>query len=197
MSAQISVFLYGHSFPARLMRQAQEQGKNAKSLLGLNDHFNIFVEGHPGLTYRRILGNLPHYFSELKSKSFDILLIDLGTNDLCNPDDPPEILLQHVVQFIDQLRAHDISPQKVVFLSVIKRFSISRRGQVSLTTFNHRVKKFNNLLASKLKDYPDMGLYNQRRLNHPRFLRDGCHPNPGGMQRYFRGVKEAIYRCKL
>lgn len=197
MAAQTSVFLFGHSFPARLHRQAREQHLTAKVLIGLSDRFSIFVEGHPGLTYRRIFDNLPHYLAKLQRESFDVLLIDLGTNDLCNPNDPPDIVVQYVVRFLDHLKTHSIIPKKIVFLSVLKRSSISRASQVSCTNFNHRVKTFNGLLSAKLKDYPEIQMYQQRRVNNPRFFLDGCHLNPEGMLKYFRGIKEAIYRCKL
>ena len=43
MSGQKSVFLFGHSFPARLLRQARDQHTEPKKLIGLSNRFTIFV----------------------------------------------------------------------------------------------------------------------------------------------------------
>ena len=125
----------------------------------------------------------------MNTKLFDILRVDLGTNDLCGPDNPPEVVLQKVSTFLDHLTSNSITPQKIVFLSVIRRSSISRPGQVACSTFNHRVKKFNRLLTSKLKEYSGMSIYVQRRVNYPKYLVDGCHLNPVGMRKYYMGIK--------
>ena len=132
MSGQTSVFLFGHSFPAGLLRQAMEQHIEPKTLVELSNRFTIFVEGHQGLTYSRSFCNLSHYLSLLKSKVFDILIIDLGTNDLCDPNNPAEVVLQNVTKFLDHLKVNDISPQKIVFMSVIRRSAISRPAPHSI-----------------------------------------------------------------
>ena len=196
MSRKTSVFLFGHSFPARLLRQSRERRIDPKTLVGLSNRFTLFVEGHPGLTYSRIFDNLSHYLALLKSRTIDILLVDLGSNDLCDPGCPPEVVLQNVDRFLDHLESHGVTPQKIVFLSVIRRTVISRSGQVSCTTFNHRAKKFNRLLTNKLKECPGVEIYVQRRIDYPKYLGDGCHLNPTGMVKYFWGIKEAVYRCK-
>ncbi len=109
----------------------------------MSSRFTIFVEGHPGLSFGRIFDNLSHYLSIMKTKLFDILVVDLGTNDLCDSDNPPEVVIQKVLTFLDHLKSNNITPQKIVFLSVIRRSSISRPGQIACSTFNHRAKKFN------------------------------------------------------
>ena len=78
----------------------------------------------------------------------------MGSNDLCDSNCPPEVVLQNVDTFLDHLKSHGVTPQKFVFLSVIRRTVISRSGQVSCSTFTHRAKKLNRLLTSKLKERP-------------------------------------------
>ena len=120
--------------------------------MNLNDHFTIFVEGHPGLTYGRIFDSLPHYLAKMKTRPIDILLIDVGTNDLCHPDNLPEIVVDQALKFLDELRSNHIKPKRILFLSVTKRSVISRPGQVTCSTFNHRVKDFNRLLNEQLRE---------------------------------------------
>ena len=126
MSEKTSVVLFGHSFPARLARQARKAGVDAETFIGLSDRFTIFVEGHPGLTFSRIFGSSADYLSKLRSNVIDILVIDLGTNDLCNQADSAEVVVQKAVQFLDLLKSNSVVPKRTVFLSVIQRSAISR-----------------------------------------------------------------------
>ena len=97
-----SVFLFGHSFPA-ILRQSREQHVEPKALVGMSNRFTLFVEGHPGLTYPRIFNNLSHYLSHylslLKSKTFDILIVDMGSNDLCDPNCPEKLFFRMLINF--------------------------------------------------------------------------------------------------
>ena len=142
MSGKISVVLFGHSFPARLLRHVREQqnATSVSSLLGLDEKYTVFVDGHSGLTYGRLLGSLPHYVGKMKEKSVDILVVDLGTNDLCSQENTPEKVVQMALGFIDSLNPRGVTPRCTVFLSVIQRSVISRRGQVACSTFNHRAR---------------------------------------------------------
>jgi hypothetical protein len=197
MSAKTRVFLFGHSFPARLLRQSREQRKDVSAFMSLNDNFSIFVEGHPGLTFARVFDSLPYYFAKMRSKPIDILLVDLGTNDLCHPDNLPDVVVDQALRFLDELKSNNIAPKRTIFLSVIKRSVISRSGQVSCSTFNHRVKDYNRLLNEKLRGLETVEMYSQRRVNNPKYLIDGCHPTSEGLIKYSRGIREAIYGCKL
>lgn len=197
MSDQTKVFLFGHSFPARLLRRAREEGVEVSGLMNLNDHFDIFVEGHSGLTYDRIFSSIPHYFAKMRSKSIDILLLDLGTNDLCHVDNCAEVVVEQSLRFLSELKSNHIIPKRTIFLSVIKRSIITRPGQVTVSTFNHRVKDFNRRLSEQLDKLETVEMYSQRRVNNPKYLVDGCHLTADGMIKYCRGIREAIYSCKL
>lgn len=111
------------------------------------------------MTFSRVINNTDHYLAKLKLKPIDILLIDLGTNDLCNQSECPETVLQKVDQFLDLLESSGVTPKKVVFLSIIQRASDLRAGQVSLSTFNHRGQKFNRLLRGILGKYPNVFIH--------------------------------------
>ena len=129
MSDKTRVFLFGHSFPARLLRQSRDQGRSVSELMSLNDHITIFVEGHPGLTFARIFDSLPHYLSKMKARPMDILLLNLGTNDLCHVENVPELVVAQALKFLDGLKANDVIPKCIVFLSVLGDQSFPGRAR--------------------------------------------------------------------
>lgn len=196
MSEGTSVVLFGHSFPARLARYIRNQQKQVSDFLGLGPEYSVVIDGHPGLTYARAIGSFNHYTQRMKRVAVDILLIDLGTNDLCDMLTTPGEVVKRATRFLNLLTENGISPKHVVFLSVIQRSVITRRGQVAVSTFNHRVRRFNSILSHALSDYPNASMYAQRRINHPKFLVDGCHLTPEGMVNYGRNLKGAVRKIE-
>ena len=196
MSDKRSIYIFGHSFPARLSREAVTRHQSIESLLEVEACFNVHIEGHPGLTYNRIFSNPNHYFSGMKrSQNIDLLCVDMGTNDLCHPDSTPTVVVENTLKFLSSLPVYDIHPRKVVLLSVIQRSMITRRNQVSVQTFIHRVRRFNRSLNRALvQTWPSVRLHPQRRINYPKYLVDGCHLNAEGMKKYVGQIKDIILR---
>ena len=195
MSAKPQILIYGHSFPARLNRKVMDTGESLDSVLNLTpDQFNVRTIGHPGLTFFRIFSNAEHYIEEVRSYPLDLLILDLGTNDLCNQDGTPETVVENTVKFLDQVCSGANRPQQLRIVSVIQRSRINRVGQVSVSTFNHRAKRYNCQLGRKLESMfsPNVQMYSQRRINRPKYLSDGCHLNVEGVEKYCRGLKEII-----
>ena len=94
MNERQKVFLYGHSFPARLLRWSTARAETVERSVGISDKCSMFVEGHPGLSFDRVLANENHYFRKLRTHSIDVLCIDLGTNDLCSIDGTPQVVVE-------------------------------------------------------------------------------------------------------
>ena len=190
-----NVYLFGHSFVKRLERRAREGHQSVEDLLELTGEVNLLVEGHPGLSYDRLLSRVDFYCRKLSSIPIDVLVLDLGTNDLCLPEVTPEVLVQKSFEFLDLLEGKGVLPHKVVFLSVIQRSRITRSGHIAVSTFNHRSKRFNSLLGRRLKsERHNVYLYTQKRINYPKYLCDGCHLNSEGMTKYAKGLRAAIVR---
>ena len=149
------------------------------------------------MTYDRVFGNARHYLGEVLSKPVDLLILDMGTNDLCNQTGTPETVVGRAIEFLSQICAGENGPRQIRILSVLQRSKINRRGQVTVPTFSHRVKKFNSQLALKVESlFSHVRMYPQRRLNRPKYPVDGCHLNEEGMERYCRGLRETILRYK-
>ena len=103
MSERPHVFMFGHSFLTRLSREAQRDHQSVRDFIGVPDKCSLFIEGHPGLTYERLFLNSDHYLHEMKKRPIDILVLDMGTNDLCNSEVTPAVLLQSTLQFLNLL----------------------------------------------------------------------------------------------
>ena len=195
MAEKRTVYIFGHSFPARFVREAHRRALSVASLLGVTDEYSIQVEGHPGLTYRRIFGRPDHYFSRMSTcSSISLLCIDMGSNDLCDRDSTPAVVVGSVLRFLWELATRGIRPQKIVFLSVLQRSKITSRNQVSVQTFNHRIRRFNRSVKLALAaNYPTVSLHPQRGINYPKYLAaDGCHLTADGMQMYIRQLLDVI-----
>lgn len=200
MADRVRVFIYGHSFPARLLRRSRETGSSMAELLGLAPDWlcDVFVEGHPGLTFGRIFDSTDHYIRKIAAEPIDILIIDMGTNDLCDPSGTPDTVVQQTTRFLDLILGLALPPRHVVVLSVIRRSRITRAGQITVSTFNNRAGRFNSQLVRRLRsDYLSVRMYTQRRVNHPWLLIDGCHLTVEGMIRYCRGIREVVARFRL
>ena len=189
------VYLFGHSFVSRLFREAQRRNQSVKDLIGLHDYqCDLCVEGHPGLTFDRLFEGADHYCSKMQRRPIDTLILDLGTNDLCNPDITPSVLIQKIQRFLSLLEVRGISPRCIVFLSVLQRSRLTRAGQVNLPTYNHRARRFNEIMRRRIQEYPNVYQYHQRKINYTRYLVDGCHLTTEGIIKYGRGVKECATR---
>lgn len=80
-------------------------------------------------------------------------------------------------------------PKCVVFLSVIRRTRITRLGPVELRTFNHRVRRYNVLLSTKISSlYRNVLVMSQSKINLPKYIADGCHVTEDGMKKYVQNI---------
>lgn len=185
--------LFGHSFPARA-RAFRERGEDVNGVLKECD---LSIVGYPGLTFERILRNPVGYVSPCIHENLDVCIIDVGTNDLCNESVTPSSLVDKAVSLIEMFKSMRIMPKCVVFLSVIQRTRIMRRGQVELRTFNHRVRRYNALLSTKMSAlYGNVLVMPQSKINLPKYIADGCHLTDEGMKKYLRNVYSICLKVK-
>ena len=197
MVERTSAILFGHSFPRRLCKEAQKCDIRVEQLIGLPEGFSVEIDGYSGLTFDKVLENPRMYLRGLKARTVDILCVDLGTNDLCSRKNTPSVVVQRCVEFLDLLRMEDIRPKRIVMLSVIQRAGTNRPGQVSVATFNHRARRFNLLLKRALEvGHPSVEAFVQKRINHPKWLKDGCHLSEDGMRMYCKGLRSAVLGLK-
>ena len=90
------------------------------------------------MTFSRISQNPSRFLSALKG--YDIIIVDLGTNDLCDMHvTPSSFIVSRAMGLMDLFDQIEVKPECIVFLAVLQRTQITRQGQVTLTTFIHRV----------------------------------------------------------
>ena len=127
----------------------------------------------------------------MKKPKIDILSVDLGCNDLCDPEMTPLRLMTHVEGFIHTLMELQIRPKILVFLTQLKRtFLLPLSNQVNLNTYNARVQEFNTLLNIELsKHKPEIQVWSQEPYNDFMFLR-GSHLNEKGMAKAINNLAD-------
>ncbi len=112
---KLVVYIFGHSFPSGLAREARAHHLSCRDMLELTNKHDVFVEGHPGLTYSRMFASANHYFMKMKAlEKIDLLCIDMGTNDLCNLDSTPKVVVDNTLRFLEMLGARGITAKHIV-----------------------------------------------------------------------------------
>jgi lysophospholipase L1-like esterase len=157
---------------------------------------SIFLDGYSGLDYERIFEDPDRYLRKMKAHSIDVLILDLGSNDLCNPRCTPSNVVEKAFAFLELLHSFEIRPKIVIFFAVIQRTCITRANQVPLTTFVRRAKRFNKLLAQRIKHCgSNVHLFSQININNPKYvLDDGSHLNPAGIKLYSHNIRQLIVK---
>ena len=192
--ASLRFCLFGHSFPAHADTFIKAHEECVKSL---PECCSLTIHGYSGLTFTKIFRRPSRYLIPLSRCNFDVILVDLGTNALCDHEVTPGQLVDKVVQFVNMLDQFNVKPKCIVFLSVIQRTKISRPGQVKVAKFNHRVRRYNSLLATRLESmFPKVQLLPQRKINFPKYILDGCHLTEEGLQKYVSNVIHICLRVK-
>ena len=127
----------------------------------------------------------------------DLLVIDLGTNDLtCGHSTVAEVA-DDALRFL-ALLDDDVRPNMIILLSVIQRTSLSDRGGMTMSpsTFNRRAKAFNSRIAACVSQIANVRMFAQSRINFPRYIsNDGCHLTEEGQARYIKGLRQAVLKC--
>ena len=199
--AAFKFYLFGHSFPKRLASHLSTD-ESVESALKLPEDCSIVLDGYSGLTFQKVLRNPTFYFMRLrdvfKIAQPDVIIVDLGTNDLCDLDVTAAVLIHRVIEFIHLLQGQGVTPKHLIFLSIIQRTKITRQNQVTIQNFNHRVKKFNRSLSEALKSFPFVSVFAQTKLNFPKYLdeRDGVHLNSSGTTKYCNILRSVVVRYK-
>ena len=190
------VYLLGHSFVDRYRRRATQGKQSMGQATGLASECQVQAHAVSGGTFLKLLASPGDLLCRLEEipRVLDMVVIDLGTNDLCSQDASPGLVVDSAVALVELLRRSNRSPTTIVFLSVIQRTSKGRYVAVSLRCFNRRVKAFNAKLAARIQFMPRVYLYTQQ-INHPRFIcHDGCHLTEEGVQKYGEGIRMAVLR---
>ena len=188
------VMLFGHSFVKRLSCRSERRGESVSQTLGVEAGCAMSSFGQGGLTFDKILLDPGRYTQRiLVGGQPDLLIVDVGSNDLGAVDTSVAEVVDNALRFLGMLDAHGVFPQRILFMSVIQRTAGGMHGGVALRTYNHRVKAYNARLATCLTQYPHISMVSQTKINYQKFIcRDGCHLTEEGLTKYGFGVRQSI-----
>ena len=72
--------------------------------------------GEGGLNFARIQAKPNRYFPQLRDAQPSVLVLDLGTNDLCSKKDSPSVIFIQYCVFLNELQKWGINPDVIVLL---------------------------------------------------------------------------------
>ncbi|XP_071501990.1 uncharacterized protein [Diadema antillarum] len=123
----------------------------------------------------------------------DAVVIDLGSNDLCELGATTESTVTALLDLA--LRVSRIpGVRHVIVCGIIPRLFVPKWK----TNFNAAVHDTNRLLAKFLENLPNVHFWRHRAFtqNHSKlFMQDGVHFNEAGMLRYFRTIRGAVMKA--
>ena len=116
----VNFVLFGHSFVKRL--------GNKKSFVMTveleRSQVPITCLGEGGLTLDRIQSKPGAYLRQLEKAQHSVLILDLGTNDLCSKDMEPLDFFVSLREFVDTMPSWNIHPDKVVFFQFCRGLEV-------------------------------------------------------------------------
>lgn len=188
MSNHVNILILGHSFTKRLQRWCF--ASNNFNLNFDSDRCQVFWHGISGgkifsKSHPKSLWTDAYLIKDL---DIDIVLLDIGGNDLSSGTVEPTALVDIMMDFARQLLQNGA---KVILFSEITHRSQGER-------YNNRVDSTNQLLKAACSNCINIKFWSHSRNNYnKRFLRDyvasdGVHVSHRGMPRYYISVRGAI-----
>lgn len=189
MAASIQIF--GHSFVSRLKSFLRNEP---------HVHFNLNLTSPPLVQYSGYSGakveTLRRNFTDITDFAPDIVLLLIGTNDLCQPDVDHVSVSASILDLIDSL----------LFFGNVKRMicchrrpSHSRRHHVDTTWFNNRVDETNYILSPNIQELPHgratfwrlKGFWSPEAQSQV-FALDGVHLSVMGQKKLYSNIRAAV-----
>ena len=181
-----TVVLVGHSFLKRA-RHYMYQRYGFYSNLNIDHNIcQIFWEVRGGLRADHLYNN---YLSAVMNHNPDVVYIEAGSNDLCDPDLVPADPAIEIFNFVNALL--NLGVGYVMVGQVLFRQQMPAEVQ----NYNTRVTLMNNLSAAFLLNQPQARFWKHRGMWNPLvpiMARDGIHLNAWGNFKYCRSLRQAI-----
>ena len=148
----LKTLILGHSFVRHFKNFIKSRMPDYNFTLKLDPReVMIQYSGKSGATVGSLrLCQLP----DVKDFEPQLVILDIGTNDLSHPSGNPEKLALDIEKLVDTL-LKDYNVQHVVVIQILHRFRTSRpsRRLINIDKFNSDADICNQLLAEKLSQY--------------------------------------------
>ena len=183
-----TVVLIGHSFLKRAQTYLNRR-YGFYNNLNIDHHIcQIFWEVKGGMLARHLYND---YLSAVMNHLPDIVYVEIGSNDLCDPDLVPADPALEVFHFVTSLL--NLGVAYVLVGQVLFRQGSGIPYEV--VNYNTRVTLMNNLSAAFLTNEPQAHFWKHRGMWNPVspiMARDGIHLNSWGNFKYCRSLRQAI-----
>ena len=186
MSTQ--VLILGHSFVKRFEDYLQlEHDERLDKNLNLPAHVKVMYKGTGG----RTVPKLEEYdLPDLLPVEADIILVEIGSNDLAKPHIQPLHLQNQILNLVRQLK--EITKAKsIIVCQILPRSVLTRR----VPTYNTKVFDTNELLQNTVNLIPYAKFWNHVTLHRARnkiLCSDGVHLNSRGQYLLYKSYSKAI-----
>lgn len=157
--------------------------------------FQISWQGKSGATFDSFVNNDGVLMSFLQTAPH-IVILQLGSNDLCNQSVDPVILVSDLIEFGKHLCSrYQVSRVYLCQLFRRKEGHCTDRFVSDLEWYNHRLSVFNETLRTELLDNPKVKYWKHIGLINDveSYLSvDGCHLSDSGLYKHFRSIRGAV-----
>lgn len=185
--------IIGHSFVRDLGIYVAQSISRSNLNLSLSER-SVEIWGRGGL----LLSNLRSYWASVINTAPDVVLLDIGGNDIDCGRLPINVLATHLLSFC-RLLLTEYRVKVVVILEVPYRARVCRGHWRSARQLNDAIHRFNSMCLSMCNSFPGQRV---RFWHHVGLVdgwqqylkRDGVHLNKLGMAKYYRSVRSATIR---
>ena len=178
----------GHSFVRRLKEfAAHNHSDGTYDLnLGLSNVCSVIFHGIGGRTVDKMIRN---DLDKIRSAAPNIVVLELGSNDLCDKDSDPETIALSIVALVELL----ITELSLRFIAVCE---VTARQIEPFVGYNVRAALLNSHLRESLHAMPAAKCWQHRGLINPTnnavYRPDGIHLNYIGNKALYRSYRGAI-----
>lgn len=182
------VLVLGHSFVRRLKEFAapNHSGGPYDLNLGLSNICSIIFHGIGGRTVDKMI---KHDLDKIRSAAPNIVVLELGSNDLCDKDSDPETIALSIVALAELL----LTELSLRFIAVCE---VTARQNEPFVGYNDRTALLNGYLRESLRIIPTAKCWQNRGLINPTnnavYAPDGIHLNDIGNKALYRSYRGAI-----
>ena len=187
------ILLLGHSFISHFKRFLKTNLNTFSYSINLNPR-EVMVQyaSCPGATVEKLERTC---MSDVEDFEPDVVVLQIGTNDLADPTCTPEKLVKKITGLVRTLLT-TYKVKYVAVLQILHRFPSSRptRHKVDVPTFNKKVDDANDLLTKSLSGVPGCRFWRHKGFwgAHQRatIANDGVHISQSfGQRRYFYSIR--------
>ena len=180
----VRVMILGHSFVKRFDESC------FVSNLGIG---NVVLNVH-GVGGRTVEKVRRYDMEDVRRFSPQIIVLEIGSNDLCDPNVDVDVFVSSVVEFCDFLLSSVASVKFICVCEVIRRKWTSG---VPLQLYNTNVAAYNIKLKEVMGSKPTIKVWRHRgfqnEINLDRhLLGDGVHPNADGLFNLYLSYRGAV-----